>query len=125
MQGLWCHTSISAKQDLALIEYRALIAETQRQIVEVLFIIYLKAEIVLQYYCGLFLLSGMRVFVHGGAATPLVLLEAVANHGKHAKLHDVEMIHIHTEGPGIYVQPEFEGGIEICKDFFKSIILSI
>jgi len=51
----------------------------------------------------------MRVFVHGCAATPLTLLDALARHGLAAKLRNVEMIHIHTEGPGVYVQPEFNG----------------
>lgn len=55
------------------------------------------------------LTSGMKVFVHGCAATPLVLLEAAAKHGIAARLRDVEMIHIHTEGPGICVQPEYKG----------------
>lgn len=52
---------------------------------------------------------GMRVFVHGCAATPLTLLSALAKHGVDAKLKDVELIHIHTEGPAIYVQPEYDG----------------
>jgi len=52
---------------------------------------------------------GMRVFVHGCAATPLKLLTALAKHGVAARLKDVELIHIHTEGPGVCVQPEYEG----------------
>lgn len=51
----------------------------------------------------------MRVFVHGCAATPLKLLDALAEHGKHSTLRNVEMVHIHTEGPAIYTQPEYEG----------------
>jgi acyl-CoA hydrolase len=53
--------------------------------------------------------SGMNVFVHGCAATPLVLLEAAARHAEIEKLKDVKMIHIHTEGPAIYGRPEYEG----------------
>ena len=53
----------------------------------------------------------MRVFVHGCAATPMVLLEAAAKYGVAAKLKNVEMIHIHTEGPGIYAKPEYKGTI--------------
>lgn len=53
--------------------------------------------------------SGMKVFVHGGAATPIPLLEAMAQRGKDAGLKDVELIHIHTEGTGIFVEPEFDG----------------
>ena len=58
-----------------------------------------------------FVFVGMRVFVHGCAATPLTLLDALAKHGIDAKLKDVELIHIHTEGPGIYVQPEYDGNV--------------
>jgi len=52
---------------------------------------------------------GMRVFVHGCAATPLTLLDALAKHGLKSKLKDVELIHIHTEGPAVCVQPEYDG----------------
>ena len=55
-------------------------------------------------------LTGDTVFVHGAAATPLPLLESLANHGKSANLKDVELIHIHTEGPGVCQQPEYHGG---------------
>lgn len=51
----------------------------------------------------------MKVFVHGGAATPLPLLDAMAQRGKEAGLKDVELIHIHTEGPGVVVEPEYDG----------------
>ncbi|GAB1607144.1 uncharacterized protein LOC115226527 [Argonauta hians] len=53
--------------------------------------------------------SGNRVFMHGAAATPVRLVNALAEHGKKANLKDVEVIHIHTEGPGTYAQPEYEG----------------
>ena len=51
----------------------------------------------------------MTVFVHGCAATPLVLLDSLATHGKREKLKDVQLIHIHTEGPGVCMQPDCEG----------------
>ncbi|KAI0237031.1 4-hydroxybutyrate coenzyme A transferase [Lamellibrachia satsuma] len=53
--------------------------------------------------------SGMRIYVHGCAATPMVLLDALGKYGKAANLHGVELIHIHTEGPGVLAQPEYEG----------------
>jgi len=53
--------------------------------------------------------SGMTVFVHGCAATPLVLLDSLATHGKREKLKDIQLIHIHTEGPGVCMQPDCEG----------------
>lgn len=53
--------------------------------------------------------SGFRVFIHGAAATPVPLIEAMCQHGLKAGLTDVELLHIHTEGPGTYNKPEFEG----------------
>ena len=51
--------------------------------------------------------SGHQVFVHGGAATPTALLEALAARAQ--ELHDVGMIHFHTEGPAPHLAPEMEG----------------
>lgn len=58
-----------------------------------------------------FCVAGMRVFVHGCAATPLTLLDALAKHGLAARLKDVELIHIHTEGPAVCVEPEYDGAV--------------
>ena len=55
----------------------------------------------------------MKIFIHGCAATPMVLLDALGRYGKAANLHDVELIHIHTEGPAVLARPEFEGGFLI------------
>lgn len=33
----------------------------------------------------------------------------MTEHGKKAKLRNVEIMHIHTEGPGTYNKPEYEG----------------
>jgi 4-hydroxybutyrate CoA-transferase len=47
--------------------------------------------------------SGMRLFVHGAAATPTPLLEAlVRNQGA----RDVQLYHLHTSGPAPFVEPE-------------------
>lgn len=62
-------------------------------------------ELVVYFRC----VTGMRIFIHGCAATPLVLLEAMAKHGKKSNLKDIEVIHIHTEGPAIHTEPEYEG----------------
>ena len=51
--------------------------------------------------------SGERVFVHGGAATPNVLLGALVERA--ADLRDVEMTHFHTEGPGPHLAPAMAG----------------
>jgi len=46
--------------------------------------------------------SGMRVFVHGAAATPAPLLEALTGRGD---LEDVRLYHMHTEGPAPWTAP--------------------
>ena len=47
--------------------------------------------------------NGMRVFVHGAAATPTPLLDAlVAN----TQLRDVTLYHLHTAGPAPFVAPQ-------------------
>ncbi|XP_052284514.1 4-hydroxybutyrate coenzyme A transferase-like isoform X1 [Dreissena polymorpha] len=53
--------------------------------------------------------SGQRVFIHGAAATPVHLIKAMCKHGKSANIRDVELMHIHTEGPGLYNEPEYAG----------------
>jgi 4-hydroxybutyrate CoA-transferase len=47
--------------------------------------------------------SGMRLFVHGAAATPTPLLEALV---RNPRLRDVELYHLHTAGPAPFVDPE-------------------
>jgi acyl-CoA hydrolase len=51
--------------------------------------------------------SGHHVFVHGGAATPTPLLEALAERA--SELHDVELSHFHLEGPAPHLAPEMAG----------------
>lgn len=48
--------------------------------------------------------SGVRVFIHGAAATPRTLVQAFA--ARAADLRDVETVSIHTTGPAPYVAPE-------------------
>lgn len=57
--------------------------------------------------------SDDKVFIQGAAATPLPLIKAMAEHGKAAKLSDVEVIHIHTDGEAPYASKEFSGNNEI------------
>lgn len=47
--------------------------------------------------------SRTRVFVHGGAATPSVLLEALVRRA--GELEEVEMVHLHLEGPAPHGHP--------------------
>lgn len=49
--------------------------------------------------------SGDRVFVHGGAATPHLLLDAL--YGRRDELSNVELIHIHLEGDVPHTRPDF------------------
>ena len=50
--------------------------------------------------------SGMRVFVHGAAATPTRLIEALA---RRRDLSDVTIYSLHTSGPAPFVDPEHAG----------------
>ena len=50
--------------------------------------------------------SNDRVFVHGGAATPTLLLEALAERA--AELRNVQTIHLHLEGPMPLADPGVE-----------------
>ena len=50
--------------------------------------------------------SGMRVFVHGAAATPTRLIEALA---RRRDLSDVTIYSLHTSGPAPFVEPEHAG----------------
>jgi acyl-CoA hydrolase len=54
--------------------------------------------------------SGDRVFVHGAAMTPLRLVNAVST--RSSELREVEFIHIHTEGPAPYTNPENAGSFK-------------
>ena len=47
--------------------------------------------------------SGMRIFVHGAAATPTPLLEALA---RRTDLADVKLFLMHTQGPAPFAAPE-------------------
>ena len=53
--------------------------------------------------------SGQRIFLHGGAATPTPLLEALAERGR--DLERVETVSLHLEGPAPHVDPSLEGHI--------------
>jgi len=48
--------------------------------------------------------SRQQVFVHGGAATPSVLLDALVARAR--ELEAVSMVHFHTEGPAPHLAPE-------------------
>ena len=48
--------------------------------------------------------SGDQVYLQCAAAVPSVLLDALV--ARAAELHDVSMVHLHTEGPGPHLTPE-------------------
>lgn len=62
--------------------------------------------------------SGQRVFVHGGVATPTVLLDALV--ARAGELRDVELIHLHTEGPAVYADPEYADSFRVASLFVGS-----
>jgi 4-hydroxybutyrate CoA-transferase len=50
--------------------------------------------------------SGTRVFIHGAAATPLPLVEALT---RRRDLSGVSLYHLHTTGPASFTDPEHTG----------------
>lgn len=60
--------------------------------------------------------SGNRVFIHGGAATPTVLIQALVDSAE--RLQDVEIIHLHTEAhAALYAQPQFARSFRVANLF--------
>ncbi len=62
--------------------------------------------------------SGDRVFIHGGSATPNVILEILISESE--RLKDVELMHLHTEGPAKYAAPQFNQSFKITNLFVGS-----
>lgn len=50
--------------------------------------------------------SDQRVYLHGGAATPGVLVDALV--ARAPRLRDVELVHLHTEGQARYAEHDYE-----------------
>jgi len=57
------------------------------------------------------IVSGDRVYIHSIAAAPLRLIEAMTNRAD--ELHDVEIVHLHTEGPAPYTNPEYKNSFRV------------
>lgn len=51
--------------------------------------------------------SNDRVFLHGVAAAPHTLIEALVNRSN--ELRNVEIVQLHTEGPAPYVEDQYDG----------------
>ncbi|RKR83589.1 acyl-CoA hydrolase [Mucilaginibacter gracilis] len=64
-----------------------------------------------------FVNPGNRVFIHGSAATPVCLVEALQN--RHAELHDVELVSITTLGNVNFDNPQHRNSF-----FFNSLFVS-
>lgn len=47
--------------------------------------------------------------MHGAAATPTLLVRAMANHGRSAGLKNVAVCSMHIEGPSEYTAPDLDG----------------
>jgi len=58
----------------------------------------------------------MRVYIHGGAATPLLLIKAMTKHGISSHLKDIEVIQMATAGHAEYAQPNCKGAISCIVD---------
>ncbi len=48
--------------------------------------------------------SGEQIYLHGAAATPSILLDALV--ARAPELRDVRVVHLHCEGPGPHLAPE-------------------
>jgi acyl-CoA hydrolase len=59
--------------------------------------------------------SGHRVFIHGGAATPISLVEALVDQAD--RLRDVELTHLHTSGDAAYARPQYEQSFRVANLF--------
>ncbi|MCB9899526.1 MAG: acetyl-CoA hydrolase/transferase family protein [Planctomycetes bacterium] len=59
--------------------------------------------------------SGQRLFVQGMAATPQVLIDALVEQAD--RLRDVEIMHLHTEGPARYADPELSESFKVANLF--------
>ncbi|MFZ7116722.1 MAG: acetyl-CoA hydrolase/transferase family protein [Bacteroidota bacterium] len=63
-----------------------------------------------------------RVFVHGGAATPGLLINELSARNK--KVSNIEIVHIHTEGESKYSSPEFKDSFHINSFFIGANLRS-
>jgi len=59
--------------------------------------------------------SNQRVFVHGGTATPIALVDALVEEAH--RLHNVELIHLHTSGDASYAKPEYARSFRVANLF--------
>lgn len=61
-----------------------------------------------------------RVFIHGGVATPQVLVKALVERA--SELRDVEIVHLHTEGDASYVDAKYSSSFHTSALFVAANI---
>ena len=59
--------------------------------------------------------SGDRIYLHAAAAAPSVLTNALAERA--SELRNVEICHLHTEGPATYANPELRDSFHVNSFF--------
>lgn len=59
--------------------------------------------------------SGHRIFIHGGAATPLRLIEGLLSQA--SRLKNVELIHLHTMGKAAYAEAQYANSFRVANLF--------
>jgi len=64
--------------------------------------------------------SNSHVFIHGAAATPQVLIQALVQRA--SELQNVTIYHMHTEGPAEYADPKYRGIFNVKNLFVGSNI---
>ncbi len=62
--------------------------------------------------------SDDRVFIHGVAAAPAKLIEAMV--GRASELKNVEIVHLHTEGEAPYARAEYSDSFHVNAFFVGS-----
>jgi 4-hydroxybutyrate CoA-transferase len=61
--------------------------------------------------------SGARIYLHGQAATPLQLIDALVDRLRKQEVSDLEILHLHTVGPAVYADPEFADRVKVTNFF--------
>ncbi|GIL18528.1 MAG: 4-hydroxybutyrate CoA-transferase [Oligoflexia bacterium] len=59
--------------------------------------------------------SNKRVFIHGGAATPKLLVSELMSQAKGLK--NIEVMHLHTHGEPVYAKPEYKETFRVANLF--------
>lgn len=62
--------------------------------------------------------SHQHIFIHGGAATPLALINELVK--QHERLENVELMHLHTMGDGAYANPDYKNAFRVTNLFVGS-----